>query len=68
MTGTRNQSHNFNLKPEANLFLKSLTTQQSEKITTICDTNITTFGKYLPANTIYICCTRFKSHCYVFWT
>jgi len=26
MTGTRNQSDNFNLKPEANLFLKSLTT------------------------------------------
>jgi len=54
MTGTRNQSYNFNLKPEANLFLKSFTTQQSEKITTARDTNIMTFGKYLPANTFYI--------------
>jgi hypothetical protein len=54
MTGTRNQSDNFNSKPEVNLFLKSLTTSQSEKITTACDINITTFGKYLPANTICI--------------
>jgi hypothetical protein len=47
MTGTGDQSDNFNSELEVNLFLKSLTTEQSEKITTACYINTAKFGKFI---------------------